>query len=221
MIPDKLISDYIREKVKTFGVWCSGGADSSLLLYLLTKEIINDNLNIDIIPMTMRRMRPQNPYYAAQVIEFLEEHLNFKYKDHLVFYPSYDNINPNDACGDQHFFRNEQYKLLDEGVIDFYYSATSQSPPLEVQKKFSDKLPDEILEDRDPNNLEKRIWFDHCGQPLLNADKKELASIYEKENLTESLFPLTRSCESDYHINEHCGECWWCQERLWAFGRLV
>ena len=47
--------------------------------------------------------------------------------------------------------------------------------------------------------------------------------------IVDELFPLTRSCESeekgqqmlDGGPEEHCGKCWWCLERQWAFGRLV
>jgi len=44
--------------------------------------------------------------------------------------------------------------------------------------------------------------------------------------LLETLFPVTRSCEWNEHVvgedpgMEHCGNCWWCHERKWAFGRL-
>jgi 7-cyano-7-deazaguanine synthase in queuosine biosynthesis len=44
--------------------------------------------------------------------------------------------------------------------------------------------------------------------------------IYKILNLETELFPITRSCENDDHIESHCGKCWWCQERIWAFGRL-
>jgi 7-cyano-7-deazaguanine synthase in queuosine biosynthesis len=35
------------------------------------------------------------------------------------------------------------------------------------------------------------------------------------------IFPITRSCESwTNDFSKHCGECWWCKEREWGFGRL-
>jgi len=41
--------------------------------------------------------------------------------------------------------------------------------------------------------------------------------------LLDSLFPITRTCEENAYdptIVPHCGECVWCQERLWGFGKL-
>ena len=57
------------------------------------------------------------------------------------------------------------------------------------------------------------------------------AHVYKHCDLTDALFTHTRSCEwhEGFEFNgklvpnpedEHCGECWWCQERKWAFGRL-
>ena len=55
-------------EVNTLGIWCSGGTDSSLLLYLLCKEVQDKNLNIKVQPMSVRRQRPWNPVKASQVI---------------------------------------------------------------------------------------------------------------------------------------------------------
>ena len=50
------------------------------------------------------------------------------------------------------------------------------------------------------------------------------AKLYDENDLTHTMFPLTRSCEgSDYEAGNytwHCGKCWWCEERMWAFGFL-
>lgn len=54
--------------------------------------------------------------------------------------------------------------------------------------------------------------------PFHRIDKKVIAGMYEELNLLETLFPLTRSCENNNLLEGHCGECWWCEERLWAFG---
>ena len=53
-------------------------------------------------------------------------------------------------------------------------------------------------------------------------DKKDIARLYEEEGILDDLFPLTRSCENDDTLDYHCGFCWWCDERKWAFnGRLT
>ena len=62
-------------------------------------------------------------------------------------------------------------------------------------------------------------------EPFKNIDKKFIAHIYKEYGLIDTLYPLTRSCESTDPDNcddykGHCGNCWWCLERKWAFGIL-
>ena len=55
--------------------------------------------------------------------------------------------------------------------------------------------------------------------------------MYKEANLLDELYPITRSCEYDPTSNYfkniknpgigHCGKCWWCEERKWAFGTLT
>lgn len=71
--------------------------------------------------------------------------------------------------------------------------------------------------------------------PFVHKDKKEgTAKLYKKMNVMEDLFPLTYSCEErrpsekiklniveGFQEYSHCGGCWFCLERAYAFGRLV
>ena len=62
----------------------------------------------------------------------------------------------------------------------------------------------------------------------MHVDKRMVAHLYKYFDILDALFPLTRSCE--WHNSNtfdaanpgdgHCGQCWWCKEREWAFGRL-
>mgnify|MGYP000161787311 CR=1 FL=1 len=64
-------TDFSRppREVKRLGIWCSGGADSTALLYLLAKTIKDNDLDVYIQPMTVRRQRPWNPIKAKPVID--------------------------------------------------------------------------------------------------------------------------------------------------------
>ena len=55
---------------------------------------------------------------------------------------------------------------------------------------------------------------------ITNLPKKEIAKLYKILDI-ENLYSMTRSCESLTVLDAHCGECWWCKERMWAFGKLV
>ena len=64
-------------------------------------------------------------------------------------------------------------------------------------------------------------------KPFCNLDKRVIYEYYVRYNLVDSLFSLTRSCENeqekliDPNNETHCGKCWWCLERHWAFGKYV
>lgn len=99
--------------------------------------------------------------------------------------------------------------------------------------------------DRRTNNNKLAIGYgkpDHVDVPLflgmmpfVHKDKKEgTASMYEELDITDELLPLTYSCEESrssektklsvvdgYQEHTHCGRCWFCLERAYAFGRLV
>ena len=71
--------------------------------------------------------------------------------------------------------------------------------------------------------------------PFVHQDKKEgTAAMYAEMGVTDDLLPLTYSCEEHrpsekqklgivdgYQEYSHCGKCWFCMERAYAFGRLV
>jgi hypothetical protein len=99
--------------------------------------------------------------------------------------------------------------------------------------------------DRQTNNNKFAIGYgkpDHVDVPLflgimpfVHKDKKEgTAAMYKELDIIDDLLPLTYSCEehrssektklnvvNGYQEYSHCGRCWFCLERAYAFGRLV
>ena len=61
--------------------------------------------------------------------------------------------------------------------------------------------------------------LDETETPYFKFTKRDLAQKYYNYNLHNNLFPLTFSCI--VNTEKHCGKCWWCKERLWAFGRII
>ena len=98
-------------------------------------------------------------------------------------------------------------------------SAMTTNPPVEVQKERGFY---EVAErKRDPGNGEKQLtenWPDggHTYAPYLRVDKKFVAGVFKEHNLMETLYPLTKSCAWST-TEETCGECFWCNEKDWAF----
>ena len=125
--------------------------------------------------------------------------------------------------------------MFDNLECELVVSGITKNPPHDVQRTFRDGINGEEYNRGVDTIRHMEIWGEGKSaippyptyefyqiDPLINVDKKGVAKIYEEEGLTDTLFPVTRSCEGSESLHQHCGECWWCEERMWAFdGRLV
>ena len=214
-------SDIEEIPVNVIGQWMSGGADSSLLAYLLCKKIRDEELDIKFQPISVRRGRANNPIYAGNVIDFIEEDLGVDFiLPHEVYYPPLDDEYMREIKifweRDDYNFRHRKFEIL--------YSGITSNPPAD-----DSTIPKNKERVRDDNGVDKiveqRNGYRHYINPFINVNKKWEAEAYKDKELLDSLFPLTYSCEGSIeatkHHTQHCKRCWWCQERFWAFGRYV
>ena len=105
-------------------------------------------------------------------------------------------------------------KYQEDGFIDIIYTGLTSNPDVEL--KYDDtKISSRNRESKSKDTLDDNNFY----APFINHDKKKIAEIYDKFNLLDSLFPLTYSCVNSKTII-HCDNCWWCEERKWAFKRL-
>lgn len=206
------------EKCKKIGLRLSGGADSAILLYLICKNIREQNLSIDYIqPVTFIGDNDLHAgYYATGVFEVIAElFYDIEIRNPLLIkWP--DNLNEHQEVMN-HFF--DEYLSL----IDILFDGMNFPPPLEVTNNFSDKDNGPEHGRADRMNMIERTILDNgiiFKLPFAKMDKKGIHDLYVEYNLLETLFPLTRSCINQNFPHSHCGECWWCEERLWAFGKL-
>ena len=218
-IQDYKKKDHYNKKVETIGIWMSGGADSSLLAYVLAKKIKDEKLNIKLQPLSVRRGRPNNPIYAGNVIDFIEEDLDIKMNDHIIYYPPMD---------DEHYREIEVFKDKDnenfkKNLFQILYSGITSNPPAD-----DDTIPKNKERTRDEGAERPLITYNgirYYMNPFFCINKQELRMIYDQLGLTDKLFPITYSCEGTPEQTKthtrHCKKCWWCQERFWAFGRYV
>ena len=210
---------YEQKTVDTIGIWMSGGADSSMLTYLLAKKIKDNDLKIKIQPLSVRRGRPNNPIYAGNVIDFIEEELNIKMNDHIVYYPD---INDEHQREIKEFWDRDDENFRN-GLFQILYSGITCNPPKDDKTIPMNK---ERSRDEDANRpLKSENGIRYYINPFFNINKKGLAKLYEKYNVLDTLFSKTFSCEGTVedtkNHTQHCEKCWWCQERYWAFGRYV
>ena len=197
------------------GIKISGGADSAIVAYMLAKYVVEERNDITIIPITVNHEGKayQEPY-AKGLVKHLTSVFGNIFGEHEVGYcpegPQY--ITSQDAL---------VQSLYKDNKIQCHYVGITRNPPNEAMDIIGWNGP---ADDRSPGEqMRSTSNGDNTSfKPLVNIDKKGVAELYETLGVTDSLFPLTRSCE-DFtdNFDSHCGECWFCKERHWGFGRYV
>jgi 7-cyano-7-deazaguanine synthase in queuosine biosynthesis len=189
------------------GINCSGGADSSLLLYILmsnTKDLIH------IFTMANNEKGRANAIVSSRVIEkIIQLTGNSNIEHHVRYVNEQTPINVAEI----------PIRFVQNKFITCWYSGLTANPSLKITESFGENSYHHL---RDPL-IERSIISESLKKitPFTNINKKRIADLYKELGLIESLFPLTRSCEVKYRLDylDHCGECWWCKEREWAFGK--
>ena len=118
-------------------------------------------------------------------------------------------------------------KLSEEYDIVFFTNAVNKPPPIEIlsNKELGRMVASEKLRNYNTKDLEYLgIYNIPEYKPFEHVDKRFTAQVYEDLFLLETLFPLTRSClnkdtEKTNYYEKPCGECYWCEEKFWAFGQ--
>jgi hypothetical protein len=210
---------YEEKTLNTIGIWMSGGADSSMLTYLLAKKIKDEKLNIKIQPLSVRRGRPNNPIYAGNVVDFIENDLDIKMNEHIIYYP--DILDEHQREIKEFWDRDDEN--FREGVFQILYSGITCNPPVDDK---TIPLNKERSRDADADRPLKSVnGIRYYLNPFFDIHKKQLAELYKENDLLDTLFPITYSCEGEAEVTkthtQHCEKCWWCQERFWAFGRYI
>jgi len=229
-ILDKIKNLNIGEYI---GMKLSGGADSSILYYALCKHIKDNNLDTKIIVVTLDTDF-KNLYIAGakRVIGIVKDLTGIEPTEHFTITVPHSDKN----------YTNGQEQLVAEvkekyGDIGFFSGLTKNPPPLEMKNYFKENASTHGL---DFSRIQKHLDIrdtdrDNISHPNTNpyrvfgaTDKKGTASAYEELDMMEKLYPYTFSCENapyelldDKGNHLHCGECFFCLERYWGFGRIV
>jgi 7-cyano-7-deazaguanine synthase in queuosine biosynthesis len=216
----------LGKNIERIGVWLSGGADSAAMCYLLAKQIKENNLPVKLVTLTVDYKRPfQN--IACKVRDKIIELLDCEdvFLEHHVYNPPEGITWTPEELKEQFHIRNiENFR---NNRVHMLYSAITTNPPRDVQETFNEGIKEDVERVRGENVEKETIrYFEKDGgefleiKPFFKINKKMVFELYKENNLLDTLFPLTRSCEKLNTYIGHCGRCWWCQERQWAFGRL-
>jgi 7-cyano-7-deazaguanine synthase in queuosine biosynthesis len=193
------------------GLSMSGGADSSLLLYIL---LSNKKETIEVFTLASDLKGRSSAKVATSVIDkCIQLTRNNNINHHIIY---------TDVQTDEKLFKL-QWEMMNENKINMIYTAITANPPKEVADNFLTAIDNSEQDKRDPLIIKSIIGGGWCC-PFINIDKIKIAEMYKSLGLIDTLFPLTRSCELENPPNnymEHCSKCWWCKERFWGFKRYT
>jgi 7-cyano-7-deazaguanine synthase in queuosine biosynthesis len=203
---------------KTLALSMSGGADSTILCYILAKTSQKRNLQITIQPYNGYDMwASMDSKGVVKIIKYIQSkfpNVDIQWPISTVF-----DTNGDFAPNDKNMYITPLIeKLVAHNVVDLVMNGISMGPPLEVQQTFKDwdnkinvrRLPGYHLW----NEVERAI--DHLS-PLKHIDKRFIVYCYKKFGI-EELLEMTNSCTEP---QGNCRECWWCQERSWALEQTL
>lgn len=196
--------------IKNVGIKVSGGADSAILLYSLVQYNKLSNNYWNLIPMSyINDKKPYTEIWAPRVVSKVSELTGYKFTSHIISSVNGDNFIEEQQTKHDSFFT--------DGIIDVSFYGETMNPPPEVGETNNNCRAIE----RDVQASTRRSTYSF--RPFRNINKKDIADIYTYFDVHQ-LFEHTRSCElvttDRIQLLEHCGNCWWCHERKWAFGKL-
>lgn len=189
------------------GIHLSGGADSALILFLLTVMAAKRNQKLEIYPLNGFDVNDPNcdsETPARKVIDHIRTITGTKQIKDLMVYPI-DLQNKTKA-----FYMKPARKYLEikYGVKHFIFGTSQgmdhkERPVNHEGTAYGEKL------------IEYSKTLDNIMAPWATVNKKFIAAQYDKFYLKQ-LSDITNSCVIS--SSEPCRQCWWCEERYWAFG---
>jgi len=197
------------------GMRISGGADSSMLAYMMAVYKRDYRPDILLFPMTVvHPLKAYQAIFAQKALDKITELTGVGFEPLDAYYPDYEE--PYNFVGRQSIASDDWHAKRN---IHAHVMGETMNPPLEVEQAefiFSgggrDLSRDGLV--NDPDMLKRRVFR--------NIDKKGVAELYRHFGILEDLFPITRSCEEHTDdFSKHCDICWFCKERFWGFGRYV
>jgi len=226
-------------KFKSIYMCVSGGTDSALLLFLISKHISENNFDISITPATGIEPQPdfvRNDWYVERIVNIIRNLFpNVTIRDPLFTYFQGYTTQEKITFPKCDLMRNMNTNNILNGDYDLCIDALSSIPDfkeIETDEKFLEraksigpedrqytgKKNDKMLISNRKNKNNKQVYW---WQPFINFTKKDFAVLYEHHNLMENLFPYTASCTGNAkdtnNFTEPCQQCFWCLEKYWAF----
>ena len=197
------------------GIKMGGGADSSLMAYMVAKYKKEERPELILVPIVIDvEYRDFQIEYTSRVISFIEQELNVSFEPRCISTLSTEETKPS--------IENEFTKsLYVDGTIECHFLGVNEIPPLDEFTGLFDNDPvgRNVLTEKPEIKYQDHSMI--SIRPFFNINKQAIKELYDHYNLTDVLFPMTKSCGDEGGIDTpHCGYCWFCRERKWGFGKL-
>ena len=215
----------------TVGMKLSGGADSSIIYYAFCEKYKNND-SVNIVVITLQT--DLKSFYIAHAKRIIEKVAQLTSKRPLKHFT---NSIPHSSKG----YTTGQEELAKQACQEFsitkFYSGVTQDPNISDMKQyfldnnFGLNYADTVKHiDHRNHSRDQPQGTNHGYRPFGNSDKKAVAQAYKDLNAMDTIYPHTNSCEEvdpEYlkigsdGIPIHCGYCFHCLERWYAFGRIL
>lgn len=188
----------------------SGGADSSLLLHLLVEHCSGP---IHVLTGASREKFRTSATIAQNIVQWQLDRTGRTDLFHHVFYYDVQTF--------QNLFKNVDQLATAHGAGCIYTAVTANPPDDQLENSRYFHSPVAPLHDRRRPDVIRPVRNGLYYSPFFNHNKRDIGAAYHELGLLDTLYPLTRSCESTTQATGHCGVCWWCEERRWGFEPYV
>jgi hypothetical protein len=172
----------------------SGGMDSAILLYLLSKENILSGRNL---PIKCYTMSPNKSLLVTNRVlkwfndrDIFVKHQRFGKRGYIIK------------------FVVDTILLLERGYV---YTGCN--------KVLVDEFTPTVYIEGDTPPARGSAHSEYHIRPFIDMDKSQIMDIYIKENILD-LLKLTNSCGALIGGKTQCGGCYFCMERAWAAKKL-
>jgi len=214
---------------KNVAIKISGGADSAIVTYMLAVYKRDERPDIKLIPITTNALPPKDwqVKYSKRVLNKVTELTGVEFESHITNEVTKDGeeyFAPYDKTFNTYISTQYALDVESRDLYDVKFDGVTKNPP--DIKGFYFYKGSEDPDRSDGNEWSITTKFEHHYMPMRVYDKKGVCDFYVQNNVLDSLFPVTRSCENDgaymsIDHERHCEQCWFCRERYWGFGRYI
>lgn len=182
----------------------SGGADSAIMLYILSLYNRDLNLKHEIVPLTVNKVDGAE-IHSRKVIKWISEKLGVQIPQPII---GGDHSLPHDKIVNQLLMQK-----LRSGEYDYIYIGENKIPPIPFpfgeDNDFAGLAP---VRKGNPNRNEKIVL------PFSDLYKYHTIDLYFRLGV-EELLEFTHTCTE--RAIGRCEKCWQCGERRWSFKQLL